>query len=554
MSSGNAQRTPDWIVGFARVITATIFLFACLSALRRYGLPAPAKLIETIQADWVDGPFGQDVAVSVSRSLLGWAPGFLLGVACGIATGRLRAAAVIAEGPLTLMRSIPFISLVPLSVRIFGLSEVGKVLLVAYATLGATWVVVHQSAAALPIELLWRSRVLGISELRRFTKVTLPALATPIFSAGRSSIGLAWIVLGVAELGGVYERTSAIWWSEGLGYRLFRSLDDGRDDLLLIAILLFAGIGLLGDAVFAGIWKTGAAVALWSARRRARRRSSAGRALERPPHIDREPASLNVHTLSAAYGADVVLRDVNLAVPPGTTLSIVGPSGSGKTTLIRSLAHLTGGGLVIDGKVEIDGRAVLHLTPQIGVVFQEAAVFGDLTVWDNLMLGERLSNASQSEADARGWTLLEEFGLSTYADRLAGSLSGGERQRLAMAMVLANDVRVLLLDEPFGALDALTRRRLQKYYIDHVSRRTTTVLVTHDLEEALLLGDYVRIGTSADANVFEVGKDGLHPFEWERQPEFAAARLHLLAELERVMRNDTAAEGEVLRSGGDGRL
>ena len=548
MSSGNAQRTPDWIVGSARVVTAGLFLFACLSALRRYGLPAPTKLIETVQAQWLNGPFGQDVAVSVSRSLLGWVPGFILGVACGIATGRVRAAAVIAEGPLTLMRSIPFISLVPLSVRIFGLSELGKVLLVAYATLGATWVVVHQSAAALPIELLWRSRVLGISAFRRFRKVILPALATSIFSAGRSSIALAWIVLGVAELGGVYERTSAMWWSEGLGYRLFRSLDDGRDDLLLIAILLFAGIGLLGDALFAGIWKAGAAIALWSARSRARRHSSAGRALERLPRIERAPASLEVDIRSAAYGDNVVLRNVALTVPPGTTLAIVGPSGSGKTTLIRSLARLTGGGLAIDGQVEVDGNRVLYLTPQIGVVFQEAAVFGDLTVWDNLMLGERLSNAPEPEADARGWALLEEFGLSAYADRLAGSLSGGERQRLAMAMVLANDVRILLLDEPFGALDALTRRRLQKYYIDHVSRRTTTVLVTHDLEEALLLGDYVRIGTRADAQVFEVSKEGQHPFEWERQSEFAAARLRLLTELERVMTSDMPAKKEVILS------
>ncbi len=534
MSSVNPHGKRDWVGGATRIGTALLFLFVCLSGLRRYGLPAPAKLLLAVLQQWSHGPLRQDVAVSVCRALLGWAPGFVLGVAAGIATGRLRPAAVVAEGPLTLMRSIPFIALVPLSVRIFGLSEIGKLLLVSYATLGATWVIVHQSASALPIEFVWRSRVLGVSGVRRFRKIILPALSEGIYSSGRASISLAWIVLGVAELGGVYERTSAIWWSEGLGYRLFRSLDDGRDDILLLAILLFAGIGLLGDALFAAIWKIGGSIALRVARRRARVRSQAGRSSKLTEPIRRSPAPLRVNALCADYGQHPVLRGLSLVVPAGATLSIVGPSGSGKTTLIRALARLYGGGLVIRGEVELDALAVLRVTPRIGVVFQEAAVFGGLTVWDNLMLGERMAQASLAEANGRGWALLEEFGLSAYADRLAAQLSGGERQRLAMAMVLANDVRLLLLDEPFGALDALTRRRLQRYYIDHVSGRTTTVLVTHDLEEALLLGDFVRVGTLPDADLLEIKKNGLNPFEWERRPEFAAARLQLLTELERV--------------------
>ena len=185
------------------------------------------------------------------------------------------------------------------------------------------------------------------------------------------------------------------------------------------------------------------------------------------------------------------LAGIDLAVPPGAFVTIVGASGCGKSTLLRLVAGLDTG---FDGAVTLDGQPVLGPSLDRGLVFQEPRLFPWLTVAQNIGLG--LLNAGLPQA-ARKRTVQEHIrlvGLDGFQDAWPHQLSGGMAQRAAIARGLVNRPRVLLLDEPFGALDALTRARLQ----DELQRiwaaeGITMLLVTHDVEEALYLGDRVIV-------------------------------------------------------------
>jgi NitT/TauT family transport system ATP-binding protein len=188
--------------------------------------------------------------------------------------------------------------------------------------------------------------------------------------------------------------------------------------------------------------------------------------------------------VAKSYGALSVLGQIDLAVAPGEIVAVIGPSGCGKSTLLRVLAGLEPPDR---GRVEENGQPVRGPSPERPMVVQGATLFPWLSLRDNLAWGPRaLGNRG---AGAIVDELLEATGLSGSADLLPRQLSGGMRQRAAIAQVLANAPPLLLLDEPFGALDAQTRLRMQEWLIGLLAERATaTLLVTHDVEEALLLG------------------------------------------------------------------
>ncbi len=517
----------------------------------RFGLPHVPAILQGVGKLWYAGTLLHDIQVSSARWMAGWAIGSTIGVALGLLTGRHRAAGLTLEGLLTLCRAIPFISLVPLSIRIFGITEAGKIFLVAWACAGVCWVVVHQASRAVPAHLLWRAQSLGATTEKWVFQVLLPSCHDGVFAGLRASLGLGLIVVAVAELAGVYERSSGRWWSEGLGYRLFRSLDEARDDLMLAAILTFALLGIAGDQLFVGLWK--AAGEAWFRWRQWRVRALAeqgraagaaegdaltGRLIEGPQmaaelkSAGAEGDALMVRGLRSGYGGHTVLRDLSLDVPAGSTLSVVGPSGCGKTTLIRAIGHFIDGGFEVSGGVLVGGEAIHAPGPEVGVVLQDAPVFDHMTVWDNVLFGSSFDDEDTARASRRVWALLRQFGLEPLAEQRAGTLSGGQRQRLALAAALANRPKLLLLDEPFGALDAITRRQLQRFFWEHLHGRVTAVFVTHDLEEALLIGDRVAVGVGRESQSLDVDKNGLPPHEWERGPAFSRLRADLIAHLE----------------------
>jgi sulfate transport system ATP-binding protein len=204
------------------------------------------------------------------------------------------------------------------------------------------------------------------------------------------------------------------------------------------------------------------------------------------------------------YGDFAALDNVDFEVPTGSLTALLGPSGSGKSTLLRAIAGLD---QPDTGTITINGRDVTRVPPQrrdIGFVFQHYAAFKHLTVRDNVAFGLKIRRRPKAEIADKVDNLLEVVGLSGFQTRYPSQLSGGQRQRMALARALAVDPQVLLLDEPFGALDAKVREDLRAWLRRlHDEVHVTTVLVTHDQAEALDVAD--RIAVLKDGRIEQVG-------------------------------------------------
>jgi len=239
--------------------------------------------------------------------------------------------------------------------------------------------------------------------------------------------------------------------------------------------------------------------------------------------------------IGVSFGARAVLADVSFDVPAGQFLCIVGPSGCGKTTLLRVLA-----GLVppTAGEVSVDGKAVRGPARSRAIVFQDytKALLPWRTVAGNVALGLEACGVAEPQRSARIEQLLAKMGLGHCASHYPAQLSGGMQQRVQIARALGQDPQLLLMDEPFGALDAITRQGLQ----DEVARiaaeqKTTVVFITHDLEEAIYLGDQVivlasTLGTSAGRIAERIAVEIPRPrsqLETREDPRFLAYRHRL---------------------------
>jgi sulfate transport system ATP-binding protein len=213
---------------------------------------------------------------------------------------------------------------------------------------------------------------------------------------------------------------------------------------------------------------------------------------------------IDINAVSKQFGDFNALQDVSLEVPEGSLTALLGPSGSGKSTLLRIIAGLEAPDA---GTVSIAGDDVSHIPPQqrgIGFVFQHYAAFTHMTVRDNVAFGLAIRKRPRPEIRERVDELLELVGLTKWAQQRPSQLSGGQRQRMALARALAVAPKVLLLDEPFGALDAIVRAELRAWLRRlHDEQGTTTVLVTHDQEEAMEVAD--RIAVMSAGAIEQVG-------------------------------------------------
>jgi sulfate/thiosulfate transport system ATP-binding protein len=198
--------------------------------------------------------------------------------------------------------------------------------------------------------------------------------------------------------------------------------------------------------------------------------------------------------ISKSFGDFEALHDVSLEIPSGSLTALLGPSGSGKSTLLRVIAGLE---VPDTGSVAIDDVDATGLPPQkrgIGFVFQHYAAFKHMTVFQNVAFGLSVRKRPKAEIEERVNELLGIVGLAGYAKRYPSQLSGGQRQRMALARALAVEPSVLLLDEPFGALDAKVRAELRTWLRRlHDEVHVTTVLVTHDQEEAMEVADVIAV-------------------------------------------------------------
>ena len=204
--------------------------------------------------------------------------------------------------------------------------------------------------------------------------------------------------------------------------------------------------------------------------------------------------SIDVSGLTKKFGDFVALDDVNVTLPTGQLTALLGPSGGGKSTLLRIIAGLD---KADTGSVTIEGIEATKLPPQkrnVGFVFQHYAVFKHMTVAKNVAFGLEIRKRDKAEIEHRVDELLKLVHLQQFSHRLPSQLSGGQRQRMALARALAVEPKVLLLDEPFGALDAKVRKELREWLRRlHDEVPVTTVFVTHDQEEAMEVADEIVV-------------------------------------------------------------
>jgi NitT/TauT family transport system ATP-binding protein len=208
------------------------------------------------------------------------------------------------------------------------------------------------------------------------------------------------------------------------------------------------------------------------------------------PHIRVE----GVNKVFGTGGRSVTaLQDIRLDIPRGQFTCLLGPSGCGKSTLLNAVAGFS---LPSSGTIAVDGKAVAAPGPDRGMVFQEYALFPWMTVEDNIAFGLHIKGMGKAEIRERVGSLLAMLSLGDFRQRFPKDLSGGMRQRVAIARVLALDSPIMLMDEPFGALDALTRRNLQDELLRIWSELKKTILfVTHSIEEAVYLADRIVVMT-----------------------------------------------------------
>ena len=231
-----------------------------------------------------------------------------------------------------------------------------------------------------------------------------------------------------------------------------------------------------------------------------------------------EPA-LQICGVGMRFGGIVALDRIDLDVSKGEFVCLLGPSGCGKSTLLNAIAGFT---RPTSGEILAFGKRVVEPQPERAMVFQEYALFPWMTVRENVAFGLRIRG--DREARAKADALLDKLALRGFGDRFPKDLSGGMRQRVALARCLALDAPMLLMDEPFGALDALTRRSMQDELLRiWTELQQTIVFVTHGIEESLLLADRVVVMTYRPGTVKKIVTVGLPRPRDEATPEFSTA-------------------------------
>jgi len=237
-------------------------------------------------------------------------------------------------------------------------------------------------------------------------------------------------------------------------------------------------------------------------------------------------------TFSSRKGDVTALEHVNLEVHDGQFVCLLGPSGCGKTTLLRMIGGLD---VPTSGTVSIDGKIVDGPSPKMTMVFQEYSLYPWRTVAENVGFGLEMMGVSKEERILEVNKRLALVGLTGFADSYPYELSGGMRQRAAVARALASDPAVMLMDEPFGALDAQTRNKMQRELLQIWGETKKTILfVTHSVDEAVYLSDKIVILTPRPGRIYEIYPNTLSRPRDRTSVEFAKLRKDVLAEIEKL--------------------
>ena len=240
-------------------------------------------------------------------------------------------------------------------------------------------------------------------------------------------------------------------------------------------------------------------------------------------------AKLSLQNISQRFGETQALAPTNLDIQPGGFVSVVGPSGCGKSTMFNIIAGVLN---PTEGKVKIDGKDVTGRAGHVGYMLQKDLLLPWRTVIDNIVLGAILRGGASKAERAEGVALARRYGLGDFINHYPSALSGGMRQRVALMRTLAMHHDVMLLDEPFGALDSQTRLSMQQWLLSvWAQEKRTIIFVTHDIDEAVLLADRVVVMTPRPGRIREilpVPIERPRPMSCLTSPEFSKLKAHIL--------------------------
>lgn len=440
--------------------------------------------------------YWQDLTDSLTRIVTGFALAAVLGITAGTAIARSRLVSDLLGPVLEVVRPVPAIALVPVAILLFPSNEQGIVFITCTAAFFPVMVSTRHAVRALtPV---WEEAVLtmGGGRWRILGSVVLPGALPGILGGLSVGIGVSWICVISAEMiSGEY----------GVGYRTW------QDYTVVDYPGVFVGmvtIGLLGWITSTAVELLGRRLTRWLPRTEGSRppppygtgRGRNPRWRHRYPwrrsgcthdHDHSPGVRLTLRGAVLGRAGAPVLDGVDLDVVPGEILAVVGPSGCGKSTLLRTLAGLLP---ALGGEVAQDGEAITAPRAERALVFQDDALLPWRTVRANVELPLAIRGVPRGARRARAESWLARVGLDGHGTKLPHRISGGQRQRVQLARALAAEPRAVLMDEPFGALDAQTRAGMQQLLVD-VLRGTgaTVVFVTHDVDEALFLGDRVAL-------------------------------------------------------------
>lgn len=450
-------------------------------------LPPPERVAMRTWQLLSSGELLRHATASMARVFVG----FFLSATAALALALFVMRCPRAEGVLSLtlnaLRVIPPLSLVPLLILWLGIDEAPKIAIVILASFFPVYLSALSAMRGVRETYRELAAVFRLTERQTVRHILLPGAAPGVITGLRLGFGYAWRALVGAEL---------IAAASGLGYLIEDASLLARTDVVIVGILTIAVLGIFCDALFG--WVTACLVPMvepGEANKKSRGATSiftlAGEDSVKSENAGATVAlpGIAIKNLSVNYGktTQVALAGLSLNVAPGAVTAILGRSGCGKTTLLRAVAGLLPKSAQTTGEISFTENA-----PRLSMVFQEPTLLPWKTVAENVALALLAdgNDTSPPEENPNVREALALVGLSDRANDRPGALSGGQKQRVGFARAIAARPEVLLMDEPFGALDALTRHSLQDESVRvFAQRRMTVLMITHDVREAVRMAD-----------------------------------------------------------------
>ena len=450
------------------LIVLALFLIVWELLCRRAGsaLPPPSRVFSDTR-ELIFDPFfdhgGIDkglfwhLEASLRRVAIGYAIAAIVGVAVGTLIGQSVWAMRGLDPIFQVLRTIPPLAWLPLSLAAFRDGQPSAIFVIFITSV---WPIIINTAVGIrniPQDYRNVAAVVQLNPLEFFAKIMIPAAAPYIFTGLRIGIGLSWLAIVAAEMliGGV-----------GIGFFIWDAWNSSHISEIILALFYVGIIGFVLDRLIATVGKV----------------------------------------VTRGATTTEVLKDINLTIEKGEYVSIIGHSGCGKSTMLNIVAGLT---TATSGGVLLEEREVNSPGPDRAVVFQNHSLLPWLTVYENVRLGvDKVFAKTKTRAERDAWTMhnLNLVQMAHAKDKRPNEISGGMKQRVGIARALAMEPKVLLLDEPFGALDALTRAHLQDSVMAlHQKLGNTILMITHDVDEAVLLSDRIVMMTNGpSAHIGEV--------------------------------------------------